>query len=117
MSIQKLNVLIFQIHQAGDAQRWGAQALEYDVFAEGDTIADAMDNFGLAFAAELAYCEKHKFPPSSIGKAPKRFWEMAERAADKSAKLDSTRALEKIVPMLPKTARGGIGSFDAMVMA
>ena len=116
MAIKKLNVLIFQAHEQGEPQCWGAQALEYDIYAEGDTISEAMDNFSIVFAAELAYCEKYKLSLSSIGKAPKVFWDMAEQRKAESAPLDSARLLEKIVPMLPKAVRG-IGSFDATVMA
>ena len=116
MAIKKLNVLIFQAHEQGGPQRWGAQALEYDIYAEGDTISEAMDNFGVVFAAELAYCEKHELSPSSIGKAPKLFWDMAEQRKAESALLDSARLLEKITPMLPKAVRS-IGSFGATVMA
>ena len=114
MAIQKLNVVVFQTQEPGSPQCWAAQALEYTVFAEGDSVHDAMDNFALAFAAEISYCEKHALPLSSIGKPPKAFLEMVAQAVDRSVKLDADDALERLVP---KSARGNIGNFGAMLAA
>ena len=66
----KLEMLEISVFQSSET-RWGVQGLEYDIFAEGETMKEALENFGVSLAAELAYCERYKVPLSSIGKAPK----------------------------------------------
>ena len=97
MKIKSLKVLVFQ---SPETRLWGAQALEYDIFAEGETIKEALDNFQVSMAAELAYCERYKVTLSSIGKAPKFFRDILKKWVGVMPKLDST-STEKISAVIP----------------
>ena len=63
MKTKPMEILVFK----SSPTIWGAQALGYDIFAEGETIKEALDNFHVGLAAELAYCERYKISLSSIG--------------------------------------------------
>ena len=97
MKIKSLKVLVFQ---SPETRLWGAQALEYDIFAEGETIKEALDNFQVSMVAELEYCKKYKVPFSSIGKAPKFFRDIPEKRVEEMPKLDSA-STEKISAVIP----------------
>ena len=96
MKMKMLEILVFQSSET----RWGVQALEYDIFAEGETIKEALDNFGASLAAELEYCEKYKVSLSSIGKAPKFFQDISKKRVEEMTKLDSA-STEKISAVIP----------------
>ena len=38
---------------------WGIQSSHYDIFAEGKTILEAMENFQVSVMAELEYCKRY----------------------------------------------------------
>ena len=65
---------------------WVAQCLEYDIAAQGPTIALAKEAFVYAFASQIAVALHHKEDPlATFGSAPKHYWDLfskAERLAD-----------------------------------
>lgn len=60
---------------------WIAQCLEYDIVSQGKTIQDVQDRLTRNIAATLSiYAENGRNALESIPSAPKKFWEMFERA-------------------------------------
>ena len=43
-----------------DSKRWNAQMLEYDIYADGETLEKAMENMSLAIAAEEEFCKRNE---------------------------------------------------------
>ena len=49
---------------------YSAQLMQYDIYAEGESIDSALENLEFSILGENAYCETYKLPLSSIGKPP-----------------------------------------------
>lgn len=66
---------------------WAAQCLEYDIAAQGKTLADAKAAIEKAFVGQVLVDLSHGVEPlSTVGKAPIEYWEQfsqAERLADR----------------------------------
>jgi hypothetical protein len=77
-----LSVLILQ-----EDKTWVAQCLEYDIVAQGETIAKATQAFEKTLVGQIIIDVKHKKRPlEDIPSAPKFYWdkfENAERLQDK----------------------------------
>lgn len=66
----ELNILLFK-----DCGVWIAQCLERDIAAQGETIKQALDEFGKMLAAEIAYAlHKGVEPLSNLDQAPSFYW-------------------------------------------
>ena len=65
---------------------WIAQCLEYDIAAQGPTIALVKEAFVHAFASQIAVALYYKEDPlATFGRAPQHYWELfskAERLAE-----------------------------------
>lgn len=88
----KLSVLLLQ-----EGKTWVAQCLEYDIAAQGKTIAAAKDAFSRTFAGQVFVDLHHKLDPlSGFSPAPKEYWDQfksAERLADRQPILIPTESL------------------------
>ena len=59
---------------------WVAQCLDYDVAAQGETIQEAKEAFGVAFSAQLAvYIDDNQNPLEMIPPAPQEYWDKFAR--------------------------------------
>jgi len=78
----KLSILLLR---EGDV--WVAQCLEYDIAAQGKTIADAKDAFARTFSGQVAVDLHHDVEPlHGFSQAPRMYWELfkkGERLADR----------------------------------
>ncbi len=71
-----VNVLLLQ-----EQKTWVAQCLEYDIAAQGDTINDAMNNFGRTFLGQVALdFSNQKRPLEGIEPSPDFYWEKFKKA-------------------------------------
>lgn len=60
---------------------WVAQCLEYDIAAQGPTIAVAKDAFVRTFAAQIAVAFHHRDEPlATFEKAPTYYWNLFNKA-------------------------------------
>lgn len=78
----KLSVLLRR-----EVEGWIAQCLEYDIAAQGKTIAEAKAAFARTFAGQIFVDLHHGVPPlAGFTQAPPEYWKdfkMAERLADR----------------------------------
>lgn len=91
------------IYPEGDV--WIAQCLEYDIVSQGRTIQDVQDRLIRNVAATLyVYAENGKDTFENIRPAPKKFWEMFERAtvrvSGRKRPMRSPRPLPSIRPVM-----------------
>lgn len=64
------------------SENWAAQALEYDIAAQGRTIKAAMKAFEAILASEIAYAKVRGIEIfDGIEAAPKRYWNIFESMA------------------------------------
>lgn len=71
------------IYPEADADRrvWIAQCLEFDIVSQGNTIEQVLNRLARNIAATVCVCEEQGLKPfEGIGEAPRRFWEMFEKA-------------------------------------
>ena len=69
-----LDLSILLIHE-GDA--WVVQCLDYDINAQGETIAEAKKSFERTLRTQVSLdLEAGRDPLSLLEKAPPRYWEM-----------------------------------------
>ena len=77
----KMRVLLLK-----EETTWVAQCLEYDIAAQGPTVALAKEAFVHAFTSQIAVALHHgEEPLATFGRAPKRYWDLlseAERLAE-----------------------------------
>jgi hypothetical protein len=70
-----------------EREGWAAQCLEYDIAAQGATLAEAKDALEKAFVGQIVVDLSNGVEPlSAIGKAPLEYWKQfaqAERLADR----------------------------------
>jgi hypothetical protein len=70
----ELSVLLMQ-EKTPKGFAWVAQCLEYDVTAQGDSIASAQENFKKAFFGQIiADISVGKEPLDGIAQAPRFYW-------------------------------------------
>ena len=78
----KLSVLLRR-----EVESWVAQCLEYDIAAQGKTIAEAKDAFARTFAGQVFVDLHHGVQPlAGFTQAPMEYWQEfkgAERLADR----------------------------------
>ena len=78
----KLSVLLMR-----EGEMWVAQCLEYDLAAQGRTLAEVKDAFGKTFCGQIMVDLHHKLEPlSTFSQAPAAYWEKfkhAERLLDR----------------------------------
>lgn len=84
---------------------WIAQCLEYDIVSQGKTIQDVQDRLTRNIAATFSiYAENGKNAFESIPPAPKKFWEMFEKAtvqvSGRERPMRSPRPLPPIRPVM-----------------
>ena len=72
MTSKKLNAVVTLVNEPQAACRWGVQALEYDIYTEGDTLNEALENFGVVLTAEAHYCARNSLTLEALGEAPRR---------------------------------------------
>ena len=77
----------FSVLLLREGDGWVAQCLEYDLAAQGKTIADAKEAFAKTFAGQIAVDVHHNQEPlATFGPAPRAYWEkfkVAERLVDR----------------------------------
>jgi hypothetical protein len=60
---------------------WVAQCLEYDIATQAETLDELLGEIQYLLAAHVLVAERENLEPfAELSKAPKRFWEMYERA-------------------------------------
>lgn len=70
-----------------EGETWVAQCLEHDVAAQGDSIDEALDNFGAVFAGHVTLDVKEgREPLADVPQAPSLYWEHYK----KGQRLDKT---------------------------
>ena len=78
----KLSVLLLR-----EGETWVAQCLEYDLAAQGKSLAEVKDAFAKTFCGQIMVDLHHAVEPlGSFAQAPKRYWYLfknAERLADR----------------------------------
>lgn len=58
-----------------ERETWVAQCLEHDVAAQGDTIDEALDNFGAVFAGHVVLdLREGREPLVDVPQAPVEYW-------------------------------------------
>lgn len=63
-----------------DAGTWFAQGLQWDVAAQGDSIAQARRRFERTFRAQVVTdIRDGKAPLEGIGRAPEKYWDLFRR--------------------------------------
>jgi hypothetical protein len=74
-----------------EGDNWIAQGIQFDITARGLTPTEASERFNDKFGAELVMSIDvgDEEPLSSVGPAPKEFWDMYERAKMRAA-IDDT---------------------------
>src|SRR5438105_2791923 len=88
-----ITVLFFK--QGG---RWLAQALEYDLAAQGENVEIAKRAFERTFQGQLELDKRMKRPfLSRVPKAPPMYWEMFQRIVKERTPL-TTEAIETDLP-------------------
>ncbi|MGH7038502.1 MAG: type II toxin-antitoxin system HicB family antitoxin [Stellaceae bacterium] len=102
MEVQEFRVSVV-IYPEGDV--WIAQCLEYDIVSQGETIQDVQDRLTQNIAATLSvYADNGKNSLEDIPPAPKKFWEMFERAtvrvSGRKRPMRSPRPLPPIRPVM-----------------
>lgn len=61
--------------------RWVAQCLEYDIATQAETLDALLYEIQRILVAHVVVAERENLEPfADLPKAPKRFWEMYERA-------------------------------------
>ena len=69
--------LLMMKESDGEHALWVVQCLEFDVAAQGETIAEAQRSFEREFAAQMTvYLVNDQDPFSILQPAPERYWEM-----------------------------------------
>lgn len=64
-----------------EGEGWAAQCLEFDIAAQGKTLADAKAALEKAFVGQVvADLSNGVEPLSTVGKAPIEYWQQFERA-------------------------------------
>ena len=70
-----------------EQETWVAQCLEHDVAAQGDSIDEALDNFGAVFTGHVMLdVREGREPLTDIPQAPKVYWDRY----NKGSRLDKT---------------------------
>ena len=108
--MSQLNVLFIK-----EDNIWVAQCLQYDIAAQGQTIADTQRAFEYALAAEVSYLSKKGQSLDAIPAAPKFYWEMYTHAykvdvpAEPSPRLpkDIGALLDTLVPVYRESRLAG----------
>ena len=78
---------------------WVAQGLEYDIAAQGETLAEAKAAFAGSFAAQIAVALHHDEDPlADFGKAPQEYWDMLTIAQELAEPIRAPEASENIPP-------------------
>ena len=78
---------------------WVAQGLEYDITAQGETLADAKAAFVASFVAQVAVALHHgEEPLADFGKAPQNYWDMLDIAEALADPIRVPGAVENIPP-------------------
>ena len=71
----KLSVLLLR-----EGEAWVAQCLDYDIAAQGKTIAEAKDAFARTFAGQVFVDLNHNVEPlHGFSPAPQEYWEQFEK--------------------------------------
>ena len=82
--------------------KWVAQCLQYDIAAQGDTIAEAKVAFERTFCGQIAVdLAKGRQPLEGIPEAPRGYWdkfEGAEKLADRERPMHMWPPPESIPP-------------------
>ncbi len=64
-----------------DGGAWYAQCLEYDIAAQGPTVADTLDRFSRCVVEQAAWDARDKLVPfSALKPAPEKFWKLFAEA-------------------------------------
>lgn len=88
----KLSILLLR-----ENDRWIAQCLEYDIAAQGRTLAEVKETFAKTFTGQVLVDLQHNIQPlGTFGQAPREYWEkfkLAERLADRQPLLIPQEAL------------------------
>ncbi|MBZ0118148.1 MAG: hypothetical protein K8H88_14195 [Sandaracinaceae bacterium] len=72
----KLTILLIK-----EGPLWVAQCLEHDIAAQGGTIDETMDAFGVVLTAQLVMdYEAGREPLAELQPAPRAYWEQLEDA-------------------------------------
>lgn len=71
----KVSVLLLR-----EGDMWTAQCLEYDLAAQGRTLAEVKDAFGQTFTGQIMVDLHHKVEPlAAFRPAPAKYWKMLRR--------------------------------------
>ena len=97
MTAQKLTALVSPLKSTTPTPRWGIQGREHDLYVEGDTLNETLENFGLALVAEAHYCVRHSLPLNSLGQPPE-LPPVSPRAVYPAAAKDLTAAVAAAWP-------------------
>jgi hypothetical protein len=88
----KIRVLLLR-----EADWWVAQCLEYDIAAQAKTWTDAIHEFAAVVNGRIAACQKEGIDPFDLPRAPKMYWDLAEKAA----KLEVEEQIEEFPEIQP----------------
>jgi hypothetical protein len=86
-----------------EGEYWIAQALEYDIAAQGSTQENAKRAFEYAFMGQLQLDHKLKREPfSTLAQAPQRYWDIFAAFVEKNHNLvPEIIRTESLVPGMP----------------
>jgi hypothetical protein len=72
---ERLKILLFT-----EGATWIAQCLQFDITAQGDSHKKALERLEVLFWAQHYLDEQmERLPFSTLGKAPKRYWDMFKK--------------------------------------
>jgi hypothetical protein len=87
-----LESLMIRVLFLKDGPVWVAQGLDYDVAAQGRTIAAAKQAFVETLVGRLRMDMERKFPPLyGLSQAPRNFWAIYETVAERCMHLNAER--------------------------